>query len=104
MRLIIVRILTPFVLCCFICAFLELDFGGHYEQTWHDEYDVYTLVAKVSCPESQSYSFVYPADLGLPTWNSLFFANVWILEDIATGLRPGLKDSKVFLKYKVLLI
>lgn len=39
------KIFLAIVFCCYTSAFLELDFGGSFEQTWHDEYDTYTKVS-----------------------------------------------------------
>ena len=51
MKINIIKILIPFILCCFTYSFLELDFCGQCQQTWHDEYDTYAVGSNASRTE-----------------------------------------------------
>lgn len=104
MNKIILKILTPIVLYCFICAFLELDFGLNFEQTWHDEYDTYTLVSGISFTDCHSLSFVYLGDPVLQFQDKLIFPKTKVAGNNTIQFRSSSKDRKVFIKHKAFLI
>jgi len=104
MNKIVIKILVSVILCCFTCAFLELDFGGRCEQTWHDEYDSYTISSKIYYPDYHSFSFVYLCAPFLPIHDKLIITKVQAAVNTTVNSWFGLKDNKVFIKHRALLI
>jgi hypothetical protein len=99
-----VRILAPLIFSCYLCAFLEIEFGGRVEQSWADEYDTYTISSKVSCPCCHSFSLNHPVHPEAPIGNNLFVTitgAVQVISDISS-ITP--QECKVFIKHEALLL
>jgi hypothetical protein len=99
-----IKILIPIVFIFYTCAFLELDFGGRCEQTWHDEYDSYTISSITSCPDCHSFSFVCQSNAVLSIHDGPIISKVQVAENTTVDFWFGLKDNKGFIKHRVLLI
>ena len=104
MKINILKIFTLVMLCCFTIAFLELDFGGHVEQTWHDEYDSYTIDTKVLSQDCSFIPFFCFSDLNSTTGNILNLPLIYISNVIDKSSRNSFKKSKIFIKHEAFLI
>ena len=97
-------ILAPLIFCFYVCAFMEIEFGGRVEQSWTDEYDTYAISSKVSCPGCHSFSLNHPVDLAAADVNNLFNGKMLVAENIISGLRITPEACKVFIKHEALLL
>jgi hypothetical protein len=99
-----IRILAPLIFCFYVCAFMELEFGGRVEQSWTDEYDTYAISSKVSCPGCHSFSLNHSVDLAAADVKNLFNGKMLVAENITSGLRITPETCKVFIKHEALLL
>ena len=99
-----IRILAPLIFCFYVCAFMELEFGGRVEQSWTDEYDTYAISSKVMCPCCHSFSLNHLVDLVTADGNKPFIGKMLVSENIISGSRVSPEACKVFIKHEALLL
>ncbi len=99
-----IKILIPIVFCCYTCAFLELDFGGDIKQTWHDEFDSYTLNSKVTSSKSHSFSVNSLVDLFAETADNFFIPKLSFVRNICINNQFDYLVSRLYIKNEALLI
>jgi len=99
-----IRILTPLIFCFYICAFMEIEFGGRVEQSWTDEYDTYAISSKVTCPGCHSFSLNHHVDLAATDGNKPFISKILVAENITSDPSFNPDACKVFIKYEALLL
>jgi len=99
-----IRILAPLIFCFYVCAFMELEFGGRVEQSWTDEYDTYAITSKVACPGCHSFSLNHPVDLAAADGNKPFISKMLVAVHITSVSRFTQEACKVFIKHEALLL
>ena len=97
-------ILAPLIFCFYVCAFMEIEFGGRVEQSWTDEYDTYAISSKVSCPGCISFPLNHPVDLTAADWNGPFINKILVVANITSGSRFITEICKIFIKHEALLL
>ncbi len=99
-----IKIFVAFVFCCYTSAFLELDFGGSIEQTWHDEYDIYTKAS--NDVNYQAHFYLTLPFIGLASSNLAPQPNFkdFFVERISNNNHSVYTGIKLYLKNDVFLI
>jgi hypothetical protein len=99
-----ISILAPLIFCLYVCAFMELEFGGRVEQSWTDEYDTYAISSKVSCPGCHCFSLNQPVHLAAANGNKPFINITLVAENSLSASRITPETCKVFIKHEALLL